>query len=68
VDVTGSETRHMQKVKLSLCLTKHHAKKTYWRSGGIALGILNLGTRWRWVVTFILRPLYRRVRAPVPTG
>jgi len=23
------------KVKLSLCLTKHHAMKTYWRSGGI---------------------------------
>jgi hypothetical protein len=22
------------KVKLSLCLTKHHAMKTYWRSGG----------------------------------
>jgi len=24
------------KVKLSLCLTKHHTMKTYWRSGGIA--------------------------------
>jgi hypothetical protein len=23
------------KVKLSLCLTKHHAMKEYWRSGGI---------------------------------
>jgi hypothetical protein len=28
------------KVKLSLCLTKHHAMKTYWRSGGIAPRIL----------------------------
>jgi hypothetical protein len=34
------------KVKLSLCLTKHHAMKTYWGSGGIALYILDLGTRW----------------------
>jgi hypothetical protein len=28
------------KVKLSLCLTKHHAMKTYWGSGGIASRIL----------------------------
>jgi hypothetical protein len=28
------------KVKLSLCLTKHHAMKTYWGSGGIAPLIL----------------------------
>jgi hypothetical protein len=35
------------KVKLSLCLTKHHAMKTYWGSGGIALSILDLGIRWR---------------------
>jgi hypothetical protein len=35
------------KVELSLCLTKHHAMKTYWGSGGIALSILDLGTRWR---------------------
>jgi hypothetical protein len=28
------------KVKLSLCLTKHHAMKAYWRSGGIAPHIL----------------------------
>jgi len=34
------------KVKLSLCLTKHHAIKTYWGSGGIAPRILDLGTRW----------------------
>jgi hypothetical protein len=30
------------KVKLSLCLNKHHAMKTYWGSGGIALGILEV--------------------------
>jgi hypothetical protein len=35
-------------VKLkSLCLTKHHAMKVYWGSGGIAPRILDLGTRWR---------------------
>jgi hypothetical protein len=48
------------KVKLSLCLTKHQAMKTYWGSGGIAPRILDLGTRWRWVVSFTSRE-----RAPV---
>jgi hypothetical protein len=31
------------KVKLSLCLTKHHAMKACWWSGGIAPRILKLG-------------------------
>jgi hypothetical protein len=35
------------KVNLSLCLTKHHAMKTYWGSGGIAPLILDLGPRCR---------------------
>jgi hypothetical protein len=35
------------KVKLSRCLTKHHAMKTFYRSGDIAPRRLNLGTRWR---------------------
>jgi mevalonate kinase len=35
------------KVNLSLCLTKHHAMKTYWGSECIAQLILDLGTRWR---------------------
>jgi hypothetical protein len=35
------------KVKLYMCLTKHHTMKTYWWSGGIAPRILDLGTRWR---------------------
>jgi len=34
------------KVKLPLCLTKHHARNTY-GSEGIAPRILNLSTRWR---------------------
>jgi hypothetical protein len=35
------------KVKLSLCLTKHQAMKTYWGSRVIASRILDLGTGWR---------------------
>jgi hypothetical protein len=33
------------KVKLSLCLTKHHAMKMDWGSGSISPCILDLGTR-----------------------
>jgi hypothetical protein len=47
------------RVQISLCLTKHHAMKTYWRSGGIAQCI-NLGIIWRWVESFKPRPLYSR--------
>jgi hypothetical protein len=46
------------KVKFLLCLTKHHAIKTYWGSGGIAPRILVLGTRWRRVISFTPRTLY----------
>jgi hypothetical protein len=35
------------KLKLSLCLTKHHAMKTYWGSGCVASRTLNLGTGLR---------------------
>jgi hypothetical protein len=34
------------KVKLSLCLTRHHPIKAYWGNGGIAPRIFYLGTRW----------------------
>jgi hypothetical protein len=47
----------------SLCLTKH-SMKTYWGSGGTAPRILGLGTRWRWVVSFTLRPLYPQGKCP----
>jgi len=40
-----------------MCLTKLRAMKTYCGSGGIAPPILNLGTRWRWMVRFTPRPL-----------
>jgi hypothetical protein len=47
--------------KLTDCaLTEHHAIKAYWGSGGIAPRIRDLGTRWRWVVSFMPRPLHPR--------
>jgi hypothetical protein len=38
--------------------------KAYWVNWSIAPWVLDLGTRWRWVVSFTLRPLYPRKRAP----
>jgi hypothetical protein len=52
------------KVNLSVCLTNHRAVRTYWRSGGIAPFILDLGTRWMWVVSFTLRPPYSQGKIP----
>jgi hypothetical protein len=37
---------------LYLCLTKYDSVKTYCGSGGIAPLFLNLGTGWRWAVSF----------------
>jgi len=37
--------------------------KTYWGVSYIAIRILNLGTRWRLVVSFTLWPLNRRARS-----
>jgi len=54
-------------VKLSLCLTKHHTMETYWGSGGIAPRIFHLDTRWRWVVSFTLRPLYLQEHPRYPS-
>jgi hypothetical protein len=45
-------------------LTKHHAVKAYRRSGGIAPRIFDLGTRWRWVVSFTPRLLYSHGKSP----
>jgi hypothetical protein len=38
--------------------------KAYLGSGGIVPGILDLGTRWRWVVIFTFRPLYPWGKSP----
>jgi hypothetical protein len=39
-EITHSLRSESKKIKLSLCLTKHHAKKTYWGSAVIAPRIL----------------------------
>jgi hypothetical protein len=46
-------------------LTKNHATKTNWGSGDIVPCILDLGTRWRWVVSFTPRPLYPEGKSPL---
>jgi hypothetical protein len=33
-------------------------------SGGIDPRILDLGTRWRWVVSFMFRPFYTQGKSP----
>jgi hypothetical protein len=38
--------------------------KKYLGSGGIAPSILDLGTRWSWVVSFTPRPLYLQGKSP----
>jgi hypothetical protein len=38
--------------------------KAYWGSGGIAPRIFDLGTRWRWVVSFTPWPLYPQGKSP----
>jgi len=44
--------------------------ETYWGNGGIASRVLDLGTRWRWVVSLTPRSLYpqgKRPRYPLDT-
>jgi hypothetical protein len=54
-----------KEVKLPFCfLTKHHTMKTYLGSGDIASRILNLGTRWSYMVGFTRQQLYLRERTP----
>jgi hypothetical protein len=59
-----SDTTVVERVKLSLCWTKHHAMKAFRGSGGIAPCIIDHGTRWRWVVGFTPRPLYPHGKSP----
>jgi len=42
-----------------LFFTEHHAMWAYWRSRCIDPRIIDLHTRWRWVVSFTLRPIFR---------
>jgi hypothetical protein len=50
--------------RFPVLLTEHHAMKAYWGSGGVASRILDLGTRWRWVVSFTTRLLYPQGKSP----
>jgi hypothetical protein len=38
--------------------------KAHWGSGGIVPRILDLGTRWRWVISFTSRSLYPQGKTP----
>jgi hypothetical protein len=38
--------------------------KEYWGSGGTDPRILDLGTKWRWMVSFTTRPLYAQGKSP----
>jgi hypothetical protein len=62
---SGFETqpRHRLSRRMTF-LIHHHVIKAYWMCGGIAPRILDLSTRWMWVVSFTLQPLYPRERAP----
>jgi hypothetical protein len=51
------------KVVSVLFLTEHHAMKAYWGSGSRAPRILDLGTRWRRVVSFTPGHFTARERA-----
>jgi hypothetical protein len=53
-----------KRLKLTLCITKYHAMRTYWGSGDVAPHILNLGARWRSVVSFTSRSPCAPVEAP----
>jgi len=44
-------------------LNKHHAIKTNWGSGGRD-PFCNLGTRWRWAISFTPKPLYLHGKSP----
>jgi len=52
------------KGKVVPVLLTEHVMKAYWESGGIFPCVLDIGTRWRWVVSFTPPSLYPRERAP----
>jgi hypothetical protein len=44
--------------------TEHYAMKMYWGRWSIDPHILDLSTRWRWVISFTPQALYPRERGP----
>jgi hypothetical protein len=58
-------SQRMAKVNLSLCLTNETLRREgVWESGCINSHFLDLGTSWRWVVSFTPRLLYRLWKSP----
>jgi hypothetical protein len=53
-----------KKVKLSLCLINYALRHGDTGEGKCSSTILDLSTRWKWMVSFTHRPLYSRVRSP----
>jgi hypothetical protein len=47
-----------------LCFNSAPRHEGVLKGGGIALRILDLGTRWRWVVSFTPQPLYTKEGVP----
>jgi hypothetical protein len=45
-------------------LTQYHAMEVYWGNGSIYPPFLDLGIRWRSVVSFTPRPLYPQRKSP----
>jgi hypothetical protein len=58
---------HQLEVKVRFFLVlKHHTMHTYGGRGSTAPHILNLGTRWKRVVSFTPRPVFRKKRTRYP--
>jgi hypothetical protein len=57
------QAEHRIQFRLML-LTEHHAMKAYQWSGDIASRLLDLGTKWRWAVSYMTRPLYPQGKSP----
>jgi hypothetical protein len=55
---------YFQHLSYSLCFNWAPHHEGVLGSGGIAPRILDLGTKWRWLVSFTLRPLYPQGKSP----
>jgi hypothetical protein len=58
----------ISKTKRSLHTTGKHSISTLSMWADLYPRILNLGARWRWVISFTPRPLYQGEEHPVPIG
>ena len=57
--------RHQSFLPVQKLVFLTHALKTYRGSGGTAPHILNMGTKWKWVVSLTPRPFQPQERTPV---